>query len=140
MTKFASRQQQQGLGLIAAIFVITLMALIATGISRLVINNQQSHSQQLLSSRAQLAATTGMEYLLTELAAGKRCEQIHTEQNLKRVQSCQFSATCQSFTVATEQQFLLSSEGRCGQGKDQAIRQLRRQLSPSPFAAENAGD
>lgn len=119
-------KRQAGLGLIAAIFVITLMALIATGISRMVITNQQGRTQQLISTRAALAAETGIEQLQAQLANGGRCPENQVRLKLEKLPGCHVTLACQSSDNGPSVPTILISSGRCGEGKDQAIQQRKQ--------------
>jgi len=67
----AHRQQNRpypheaGLGLISAIFVITVLAVIIAGMSRFFVTSQTSTVQEFLGARAITAAQTGIELELT---------------------------------------------------------------------------
>lgn len=53
------RSRQQGVGLPAAIFVITLMAILAVAISQLVFDNARNFEEETLLTRAFYAAESG---------------------------------------------------------------------------------
>ncbi len=57
--------RQSGLGLISAIFVITILAVIIAGMSRFFVTSQSSTVQEFLGARAITAAQTGIELELT---------------------------------------------------------------------------
>lgn len=59
--KVHTRKQQQGLGLISAIFVITVLAVIIAGMSRFFAVSQETTEQEFLGARAIAAAQTGIE-------------------------------------------------------------------------------
>ena len=62
--------RQQGLGLVSAIFVITLLAIIIAGMSRFFVASQNVTAQEFLGARALSAAQTGVELELTCLRNG----------------------------------------------------------------------
>lgn len=66
----AQRNKQTGLGLISAIFVITILAVIITGMARFFTLTQESTVQEFLGARAITAAQTGVELELTCLENG----------------------------------------------------------------------
>lgn len=115
---------QRGMGLISAIFVITLMAVIATGISRLVINNQQSNSQQILNVRAYLSAETALQKNLAELASGTLCEQTDSAQQLAKMPSCQIQSHCKLIRLDGVIHAEVVSQSVCGSGRDVASHQI----------------
>lgn len=59
--------KQLGIGLPAAIFIITIMALIAVAINRLVEQNSQSFAEQANLARAFYAAETGAGFFMNGL-------------------------------------------------------------------------
>ncbi|PIE20548.1 MAG: hypothetical protein CSA61_01275 [Neptuniibacter caesariensis] len=62
--------KQQGLGLVSAIFVITVLAVIIAGMSRFLALGQDTTTQEFLGARAIAAAQTGIELELTCLENG----------------------------------------------------------------------
>lgn len=56
---------EAGLGLVSAIFVITILAVIIAGMSRFFVTSQSSTVQEFLGARAITAAQTGIELELT---------------------------------------------------------------------------
>lgn len=119
---------QQGMGLISAIFVITLMAVIATGISRIVINNQQSNSQQILNIRAQLSAETALQKNLAELASGTLCEQSKSEQVLAKIPFCRIHSECKLTHINEVEQAEVISQSICGSGQDIASHHIKKRV------------
>jgi len=61
----AFKSKQRGLGLISAIFVITVLAVIIAGMSRFFALSQDVTAQEFLGARAITAAQTGIELELT---------------------------------------------------------------------------
>lgn len=61
---------EAGLGLVSAIFVITILAVIIAGMSRFFVTSQSSTVQEFLGARAIIAAQTGIELELTCLQNG----------------------------------------------------------------------
>lgn len=57
--------KQRGLGLVSAIFVITVLAVIIAGMSRFFSIGQETTAQEFLGARAIAAAQTGIELELT---------------------------------------------------------------------------
>ncbi len=117
------KPQQAGLGLISAIFVITLMAVIATGISRLVISNQHSHSQQILSVKAHFAAESALQKTLAALAAGEHCELTQNTQALKVSPECRTQSHCHP---AENNALTLTITASCGHDADLASHRITR--------------
>jgi len=135
-----SSRRQQGLGLVAAIFVITVMALIAVGLTQLTVTAQQSYATEIQSSRAFLAAQSGLELELNRLIppadfpAGSACL---SDSPLPSPASpyvfasaglggCSASVTCQSISAATASVLThrVQSIGRCGSEPDRVSRKV----------------
>ena len=64
------RSKQRGLGLVSAIFVITVLAVIIAGMARFFAVSQDVTVQEFLGARAITAAQTGVELELTCLENG----------------------------------------------------------------------
>lgn len=125
------RQRQQGLGLVSAIFVITIMALLAAGISSLVVTGQQSYGQDILSVRAFLAAQSGAQLaahaVLPPTGSG-RCATITPTLPAPGLAGCSVEASCASVAVASVTYYSIRSTGQCGAGADRALRQITLRL------------
>ena len=65
-----ARHRQAGLGLISAIFVITILAVMITGMARFFTLTQETTVQEFVGARAITAAQTGVELELTCLENG----------------------------------------------------------------------
>ena len=55
-------KKQQGVSIVAAVFLITVLALLATAAVQLVATSQQSLSQEITSVKAYFAAQTGLQW------------------------------------------------------------------------------
>lgn len=126
-----SCKQQRGLGLVGAIFVITTLAVIVVGVSSLVATGQRSYSDEILSARALLAAESGAQLALFEVAKGRvnACLDVADGVLFNPIalsHNCTAAARCASFFVAATQTryFTLRAEGACGQGIDRAVHNL----------------
>jgi MSHA biogenesis protein MshP len=126
MIKGASRQT--GLGLVSAIFVITVLALLAAGMAALVANSAKIHSQNILSVRAHNAAQSGLEITLSSMIANSRCEKTETEYqyDTQGLYQCSASITCQQVTHRTQDYFSVTSQGSCGSGIDTATKRIEK--------------
>lgn len=125
---------QRGLGLVTAIFVITVAALLVVGMASLLVSNQQSYAHALLSTRAQLAADSGLELGLQALrpvSGATVCEARSTpvlpDQSFA---SCRLTLHCQALQTATGQAFVISAKARCGSGADTTVSLAQRVLRP----------
>lgn len=70
VTRPSNRYRQRGLGLVSAIFVITVLAVIIAGMARFFAISQDVTVQEFLGARAITAAQTGVELELTCLENG----------------------------------------------------------------------
>lgn len=115
------RNKQAGLGLPTAIFVITVMALLAVMINRLVESNAQSSGEEILLIRAFYAAESGAQIGLNGLfppdggaascPAGPVSLGAFTASGL---QGCTAAVSCSSQSVDGENYYTVQSTGSCG--------------------------
>lgn len=73
-----SLRHQQGVALIAAIFLIVIISAAVTVLSVLASRNSQAVSQSLLQSRAQQAANAGLEFSIQSIVNTGICPAITT--------------------------------------------------------------
>ncbi len=140
----APAPSQQGLGLVTAIFVITVAAGLVVGMASLVVNQQQSYAHALLTTRAQLAAESALEVgwqtlrpvtgAITEAteataiqACAPRSAPVLPDQSFA---SCQLTLRCQALQAASGRVFVLKAEARCGAGADTAVGLVQRVVRP----------
>lgn len=62
-----TRKQQSGIGIPAAIFVITLLAILAVAINSLVLDNAETFQEEVLLTRAFYAAESGAGFAMNAL-------------------------------------------------------------------------
>jgi MSHA biogenesis protein MshP len=115
-------KSQQGLGLISAIFVITLLALLAAGMAGITANAAKQHSQQILSIRAQSAAQSGIAIQNVYLTKQDSCpkEAMDYTFNTQGLFDCKASVSCSVVGYQNQRFITLSSQGTCGSGFDTA--------------------
>lgn len=118
--------KQQGIGLPAAIFVITLMAGIAVAINQLVSQNAQTFEEQINLARAFYAAESGAGFAMNTVfppeaypsyASGAECVETPRVYNftVDGVNQCSASVTCGPPIVIGGSNFAtIESEGTCG--------------------------
>ncbi|MFT5722322.1 MAG: MSHA biogenesis protein MshP [Motiliproteus sp.] len=125
-TSMRSRTRQRGLGLIAAIFVITLMSMIIVGISSLVVTSKESYGYEILSARAFQLAESGAQLALSRIIfeSSDDCSAMPTQLPPVEFQVCSFVVSCPKVTIAEVDYFTVQSTASCGSGTDQAVRQL----------------
>ncbi|MEH6470155.1 MAG: hypothetical protein V7752_02795 [Halopseudomonas sp.] len=122
----SSRVRQRGLGLMAAIFVITIMSVIVVGVSSLVITSKESYGYEIMSVRAFQLAESGAQmaisHLLMENVAD--CSGLPSQLPPAELQNCSLAVECPVVTINAVDYFTLLSTATCGSGTDQAIRKL----------------
>lgn len=127
-----SFRYQRGAGLPVAIFVITVLALIAVAMTQLQQSTGASISQQILSQRAFYAAESGAQVAVTEVL-GADCSAVTSKLNFSKgaLSGCEATLSCQSVQgdidggPGDETVFTLTSDGVCGQGPEQASRSVQ---------------
>ncbi|EPJ43026.1 MAG: hypothetical protein OFPI_44900 [Osedax symbiont Rs2] len=129
-----SPAKQRGLGLISAIFVITVMALLASGVASLVANSANIHSWQMLSMRAQSAAASGLEIKLAALGDQPNCgtDSIQYSYNTPGLYQCSAAVSCSSVKHQNKIYITLDSRGSCGTGLETAEKTLQKRILKSP--------
>lgn len=119
---------QQGLGLISAIFVIVIIALLVAAMSKVMTIGQGYRSQEALATRALLAAQTGAELHLSELLHpdnGNSCGNTTRSLVVDGLQDCNYQASCAVVTISGQNFYTINSVGRCGSGVDSATRTVK---------------
>jgi MSHA biogenesis protein MshP len=117
--------KQRGLGLPAAIFIITVLALIAAAVNLLVEQNAQTYAEEINLTRAFYAAESGAgiamntiyppeEYpaygTTAECAAGPRTYELQIEGLL----NCSVEVSCDLITHSGGSYATITSTGSCG--------------------------
>lgn len=113
------RGSQDGIGLVGAIFLITVVAVISVAISRSVATTGAAHALELLSARAFMAAETGAQLAVREVlpATGAAvCTNRLRPLDTVGLTGCQATTRCTETVVAAESYFTIESDGRCSDG------------------------
>lgn len=110
--------KQQGLGLPVALFIITIMSLIAVAVNRLGEVSSQSYTQNLLSVRAFYAAESGAQLrtqtvLFTTPCTCGAIETVTYDFTAEGLNQCSATTSCTSFIANGETFCTLVSIGRC---------------------------
>lgn len=128
--------KQAGLGLPAAIFIITVLALIIAGMSAVQRWSAQSVILQVQSQRAFYSAESGLQLALnlllppTGVARDCAVSPFYSHSftppvgEVSGLDDCSVSVSCRSVVAGTETFYLLDSTGTCGSGAEQAQRRL----------------
>ncbi|MGY5452044.1 MSHA biogenesis protein MshP [Agarivorans sp. MS3-6] len=120
--------KQRGSALVIAIFVIVVMALISAGLTVMFQDTSRNAAWDVLGSRANLAANSGLEQALSELfplnaAADAKglCSNVSGASTLNGdgFANCRVSVTCNSNDISQldARFFELEATGSCGSGE-----------------------
>ena len=123
------KRYQQGLGLMGAIFVITIMAVIVVGLAKLVVTSKESYGYEIMSARAFLLAESGGQLALSKILqeGDNDCSGVPSQLAAAELQNCNLMMDCQRVEIPTGSginYFTISATATCGSGTDQAIRRI----------------
>ena len=110
---------QRGIGLVGAIFLVTVVAVISVAISRSVATSGETHALELLSARAFMAAEAGAQLAVREVlpAAGAAvCVDRARPLAAVGLTGCQAVTRCVETVVAAQSFYTIESDGRCSDG------------------------
>ena len=117
--------RQSGIGLPAAIFIITLMAVIAVAVNQLVSQNAQTFEEEVNLTRAFYAAESGAGIVMNTVfppeeypAYGTTAECISTDRVYNFISDglnqCSATVSCTAVTISTVNYATIQSTGVCG--------------------------
>ena len=116
-----SQRYTRGLGLIGAIFLITMIALLSMAITRSVRTGADGAAIEMLAARAFWAAEAGAQLGVRSLIPVSGAPQCTAQAwNMAPIgyAQCQASITCTQTTVAGTDYHHIRSNGRCGIGTE----------------------
>lgn len=128
-----SRRRQQGIGLVAAIFLIVVVAVLVVAITRMVRTSSAAFTQDVISHRAYLAAESGAELGLNRVfapAGAPSCTTWNWDLSALGLNDCQASVDCRSELVGGTPHYTLESSGRCDAGDVVAERHVLVRAAP----------
>ncbi|MEZ5561267.1 MAG: hypothetical protein R3E86_22340 [Pseudomonadales bacterium] len=114
-----SRTRQRGLGLVAAIFLIVVVAVLTAAIVTMVRTSGESFAQDVTSHRAFLAAQSGAELGLNRVFApvgAGTCGNWTFDLASVGENTCRATVRCRSEVVTGVPHYTLESDGRCDAG------------------------
>ena len=128
-------KKQNGLGLISAIFVIVVLAMLVAGMSGIMTASQTYRAQEILAVRALSAAQTGSELHLSELLHPENSQVCTTDASPVALTTaglldCSYQASCAAVTVGSDTYYTIKSVGRCGSGVDSSTREVKVRVAP----------
>jgi len=119
--------KQRGIGLIAAVFLIVVVASLAVGVASLVRSGSASYAQDVLAYKAFLAAESGAQLALNRLyapvGAGSCANRVIALDSVG-LKACIATTTCAAMTVNGAQHYDIDSAGRCGAATEAAERHI----------------
>lgn len=125
------RRSAAGAGLIAAIALIVLVAVLVLAIARSVEFGAQSQSIEMLSERASLAAQSGAQLALNRAFApqgvGVCANTSFDVSGLPGLNICASQVSCTTTVVRSQPYYTIESTGTCATGDMQATRTVRVQ-------------
>lgn len=92
--QFKNRQNQQGIALIAALFLVVIIGAAVVLMAVLSIRNSQQTTQNLLQTRAVMAANAAIEYGAHSLVNGSDCVTIAGTVNVPAFSDFSVTLTC----------------------------------------------
>jgi MSHA biogenesis protein MshP len=122
-----SPKRQRGIGLIAAIFLIVVVASLAVGVASLVRTGAAGYVQGILAYKAFLAADSGAQLSLNRVFAPQgapSCSNRVYPFSMPGLEGCQATVTCSAITVSGVLRYDLESHGRCTTGTESAERRI----------------
>ena len=110
--------RQQGLSLATALFVITVMALLAVMIFQLVRSNAETTQEEILLNRALNAAETGVQFGLNAVfppnGAASACGTETYSLVEDGLNACEAEVSCSFIDVSSDRYYTVTSKGTCG--------------------------
>lgn len=122
-----------GMGLVSAIFLITVVAVLVVAIARTVRTSGDAYAQDVVAQRALLAAQSGAQLGLNRVFAplgSSACGTWSWDLAATGLTSCQAVVSCSSEVVAAVSYYSLESAGRCDVGGVVAERRLLVRARP----------
>jgi MSHA biogenesis protein MshP len=132
-TKSTMANRQRGSALIMAIFVITVMFLLAAALINIVSDGDDSLNQEVLGTRALATANSGADAALARLfplgGAVSDCDTVTTlvwapPAGEVGFSGCSVTLGCTAYVAGTETQYRITSEAVCSSGPMRVRRQV----------------
>ena len=128
-------KKQRGVGLATAVFVITLLAVLALGINQLVQDNSESFVEEALLTRAFYAAESGAGFAMNGIyppegypgypeevpgyrgttCTGTPVTPVNYSFSIDGLVNCTAAVHCTSITVGSNNYLTIESQGTCGE-------------------------
>lgn len=124
---FPDRRRQRGIGLMAAIFLIVVVAVLVVAIARMVRTSSAAFAQDVMTHRAFLAAESGAQLGLNRVFAPSgvpACTAWSWDLAPVGLANCRADVACRSESVDGTPYYTVESHGRCDAGGVVAERRL----------------
>lgn len=111
-----SRERQRGLGLVAAIFLIVVVAALVAALTRMVRTSGEVFALDVVSHRAFLAAESGAQLGLNRVFAPSgagSCGAWNWDLDALGLAGCVADVRCRSEVVGGTPHYTVESDGRC---------------------------
>ncbi|MGI9328056.1 MAG: hypothetical protein ACR2PZ_22740 [Pseudomonadales bacterium] len=128
-----SHVRTAGMGLVAAIFLITVVALLSIAIMRSVRTSSDAYALDVVAHRAFLAAESGAQLGANRLFAPSgvpSCSNRSFNLDGLGLTSCIATVTCANEQIDGQSLYTLQSAGRCTSGAVVADRQVLVRMAP----------
>lgn len=110
---------QSGMGLVGAIFMIVIVALLSVAMSRMLDTDQRTQSYEILSLKAFLAAESGAQLAVNRLlppAGGGSCSDVTFDFDDSALRFCHAETVCTSIPVGSKVFYTITSSSECTAG------------------------
>lgn len=123
-----SISKQSGLSLPVALFIITIMSIIAVAVNRMNEASSQSYSQNILSSRSFYAAESGAQLRAHTVLSTTPCScgaDVDFAFSVVGLNSCNASTSCDQFSANGDTFCTITSIGSCDNSNAQRTIEVR---------------
>jgi MSHA biogenesis protein MshP len=120
--------KQAGLSLPVALFIITIMSIIAVAVNRMNEASSQSYSQNILSSRSFYAAESGVQLRAHTVLSTTPCNcgtDVDFSFSVVGLNSCNASTSCDQFVANGDTFCTIASIGSCDNSNAQRTIEVR---------------
>lgn len=115
------RRQQLGLGLISAVFLLVVVALLTVAVARSVRSSTAIRNLDLLGSRALLVAESGAQVGVRNALQAGSCGTQQIDFSSLGHNNCNAAISCVAVNAAGQQMFRIESLGTCSASADLTV-------------------
>ncbi len=126
---FCKLASQKGFSLPIAVFILIIMALIATAAVNILNKGLAGVSQEVLSTRAFYSAESGAQHVLGQLfplngGAANCAASSSLSFTSTGLNSCSATMSCNGTVIGSNTYYVISSTGNCSTGNIVSVRQI----------------